>query len=258
MLMKIELHVHTRHSKDSLLGRHFLLLFCMTKGIGCLAITDHDNIDAAEIKPYLEARGIQVIIGEEVMTQEGEIIGLFLRKKVMPMMTAELTIREIKRQGGLVYVPHPADAKRQKTVLSREAIFRNASDIDFIEICNGRNSSDNDMERAAAICGKLRQMNPEAVTVVGGDAHVCWELGRNVGIVPETKLSTANLKAVLSAAEFTAGKPLPLAHKWTKAVKLLRLPMTLETMKYDVAPWRKSRNGAVRSRRTSGRRFCRR
>ena len=85
---------------------------------------------------------IDVIIGEEIMTTFGEIIGLFLNKKIEPLQTPEQTIKQIKEQNGIVYLPHPYDEKRYKTVLNKEKQVKLKNEFDFIEIHNGRNILD--------------------------------------------------------------------------------------------------------------------
>ena len=82
--MKLELHVHTKYSKDSFLCFWPLYLKCRIRRIRCIAITEHNNINGGvQFKKFCEKRKgkIQVIIGEEIFTNEGEIIGLFLKKK---------------------------------------------------------------------------------------------------------------------------------------------------------------------------------
>lgn len=82
---KLEMHVHTKYSKDSLLPFWVLYLKCRICGIDYIAITEHNNIDGAkEFERYCERYGskISVIIGEEIFTSEGEIIGLFLREEL--------------------------------------------------------------------------------------------------------------------------------------------------------------------------------
>ena len=79
------------------------------RGLGAIAITDHNEISGA-LEARAKADGVTVIVGEEVKTAEqGEVIGLFIEEKIPRGLTLAETIAEIKRQGGLVYVPHPFD-----------------------------------------------------------------------------------------------------------------------------------------------------
>ncbi len=79
-----------------------------------------------------------MIIGEEVKTAEGEIIGLFLKELVPRDMSPEDTIQAIHEQGGLAVIPHPYDIFR-RSVLKDEAIERVKTTVDAIEGFNCRN-----------------------------------------------------------------------------------------------------------------------
>ncbi|MBI4719321.1 MAG: PHP domain-containing protein [Planctomycetes bacterium] len=102
---KTLIHVHTDYSFDSDISLPVLAAFLHDRGFGCIAVTDHDTIEGAR-----RLRGmtdIQVIIGEEVSTREGHLIGLFLKEPVRPGLSAADTARAIREQGGLVLLPHP-------------------------------------------------------------------------------------------------------------------------------------------------------
>ncbi|MCM1523207.1 MAG: hypothetical protein NC120_02005 [Ruminococcus sp.] len=122
--MKTELHVHTRYSHDSILCISLIGLMCRLRHIDCVAVCDH-NTAAGGIaaKKILPRFGVKVIAGEEIFTDSGEIIGLFLKRDIPAGLSAEDTVREIKKQGGLVYIPHPYDEKRYKTVLKKRGSY---------------------------------------------------------------------------------------------------------------------------------------
>ena len=143
-MFKVEFHVHTKYSHDSMLPLWLLYLKCRLKKIDYIAITEHNNIiGALKFKKFCKKRGsqVKVIVGEEIMTSGGEIIGLFLCKKIQAGMTPEDTISEIRKQKGVVYIPHPYDEKRHKTVLKEEYIKANILNIDCIECHNGEGST---------------------------------------------------------------------------------------------------------------------
>lgn len=133
--MRVDLHVHTYHSSDSL-SRPDDILRCMDRnGVDVVAITDHNAIDGArEVAALAPAR---VIIGEEVRTSQGEIIGLFLRDWIAPGQSPRDTVAAIHAQGGLVYVPHPLDRVRGST-LKRDALLSIIPWIDVLEVYNAR------------------------------------------------------------------------------------------------------------------------
>jgi predicted metal-dependent phosphoesterase TrpH len=103
--MKVDLHVHTCYSLDNYTPMSRTIEAVQKSGLDCIAVTDHNEIAGAlEMKKRAPFR---VIIGEEVRSRDGDIIGLFLKKRIPPKLSAYETIMRIKDQGGLVSVPHP-------------------------------------------------------------------------------------------------------------------------------------------------------
>ncbi len=103
-LLKADLHVHTRYSEDSISSPEKIVQHCLKVGINCLAITDHNEISGAfEVKRIAP---FKVILGEEVLTSQGEIIGYFLSEKIQPRLSPEETVARIKAQGGLACIPN--------------------------------------------------------------------------------------------------------------------------------------------------------
>lgn len=212
---RTEFHVHTRFSHDSFLGRCALLMMCKIRRIDAVAITDHNEIEGAlALKSYLENNGVSVIVGEEIFTSEGEIIGLFLKDRVEPGLTPEDTVAEIKRQNGIVYVPHPYDEKRHKTVLSHAAFERCSNWVDCAEIHNGRNVDLRFSAVQKRICEEMG-----VLPIVGGDAHCFFEIGRNICIT-QVPFDRGSFHCVLKNATFQTRKCLFLSHKATAAVRL--------------------------------------
>ena len=219
--MKLEVHVHTRYSKDSLLSLSILYFRCRIKNIKWIAITEHNNIDGGiAFKKYCEKRGnkVNVIIGEEIFTNAGEIIGLYLKEKIPPQMSVEDTIRAIKSQNGVVYVPHPFDEKRKKTVLKYEEIEKNKEQIDCIEIHNGRN-----VKKDYSIKQEKIAENNNLLAVVGSDAHTWIEIGRNYLIVDHAPVNSIEFVNAIQDATLIKKECILLAHKITKIAKGLKL-----------------------------------
>lgn len=224
-MMKLEMHVHTRYSQDSIMFLSVLYLMCKIKGISCIAITDHNTIKGAvkfkekfgyRINKKGKRKGIQVIIGEEIMTTCGEIIGLFINEEIKPGMSPDKTIAAIREQGGIVYVPHPYDEKRSKTVMAFEDIKRNRGYIDFIECYNGRNISKEYGVKQNSIADKLK-----IVKVVGSDAHTIFEVGRNYMEVSEFKNKDEFIMAISKASIIT--RPcLKICHQLTKVDRVIK------------------------------------
>jgi len=177
-LFKADLHVHTCYSKDSLSSTEKVVQRCLEIGINCLAVTDHDTISGA-----LEVKRIApftIIIGEEVLTSCGEIIGLFLTEEIPHHLSPEETVARIKAQGGLVCIPHPFDRFRSHSRLHRDALEKIMPDIDLIEVFNSRTLFLRDSARAL----QFAQAHGLPGTV-GSDAHVVGEIGRSFIELPE-------------------------------------------------------------------------
>jgi hypothetical protein len=112
-----------------------------------------------------------VIVAEEVKTAEqGEVIGLFLQEKIPRGLTLEETVAEIRRQGGLVYVPHPFD--RMHSVPDYEHLLKIVEEVDAIEIFNPRVAIGAFNEEAARFAAKYR-----IPAGAGSDSHVAQGLG---------------------------------------------------------------------------------
>ena len=169
-LIDVDLHMHTDHSYDCATPVEVLLAEARARGLGAIAITDHNEISGA-----LEARsktdGVKVIVAEEVKTgEQGEVIGLFIEEKIPRGLTLQETIAEIKRQGGLVYVPHPF--YRMHSVPDYEHLLEVIDDVDAIEIFNPRIAISEFNEEAVRFAAKYRIPGG-----AGSDAHVPQGLG---------------------------------------------------------------------------------
>ena len=215
--IKAEFHIHTKASKDSILNKFWILIMCKIHNIRCIAITDHNEIwYAKKNKTFFERKGIKVIIGEEIFTKDGEIIGLYLNENIRSGLSAEETIREIKKQNGLVYIPHPYDKKREKTVLKPDALKRNIKDVDFIECHNGRNIDEEFSNMQKKIAQKYNK-----IQIVGSDAHIFFELGRNY--MELNSVEREKIAECVKNGKMTKKKCIKFAHQWTKIVKMLKI-----------------------------------
>ncbi|MDD5094264.1 MAG: PHP-associated domain-containing protein [Dehalococcoidia bacterium] len=175
--MKTDLHVHTCYSPDSNASLEGIILQCRKLGIDCLAITDHNTIDGAfamqKMAPF------PVIIGEEVMSLDGEIIGYFLKELIPGGLPAEEVIDRIKRQGGLVCIPHPFDGfgRHPLSDSKRQALL---SQIDIVEVFNARSLTLKCSEKARSF-----SRDTGLLASAGSDAHAPRELGKAYVEMPE-------------------------------------------------------------------------
>ena len=169
-LIDVDLHMHTDHSYDCVTPVEVLLATAKARGLGAIAVTDHNEISGA-LEARAKASGIKVIVGEEVKTaDQGEVIGLFIEELIPRGLTLEATIAEIKRQGGIVYVPHPFD--RMHAVPDYEHLIGVLDDVDAIEVFNPRVAIQEFNEEAARFAAKYR-----IPAGAGSDAHVTQGLG---------------------------------------------------------------------------------
>lgn len=170
--------MHTCHSKDSTSSPQKIVQHCLDTGINCLAVTDHNTISGAleleRIAPFT------VIVGEEIMTTGGEIIGLFLKEQIAAHQSPEDTIAQIRDQGGLVCIPHPFDRFRRHSRIRADALKRITSDIDLVEVFNSRTFMLKDSARALEFAREHGFPG-----TVGSDAHVEREVGRAYMEMPE-------------------------------------------------------------------------
>jgi predicted metal-dependent phosphoesterase TrpH len=139
---------------------------CRQLGLSAIVLTDHDGIAGAQ---SLVDASQPTIIGEEILTSEGELIGLFLKTAVPKGLSPEETVAAIKEQGGLVYLEHPYDTTRRN--LREEAIERIAGHIDVVEVLNGRSQPEanrraEDLRSTLGVPGGA-----------GSDAHTLGEIG---------------------------------------------------------------------------------
>jgi predicted metal-dependent phosphoesterase TrpH len=165
----MDLHSHTWYSHDSLLKPEHLVEACLRKGINCLAVTDHNEIDGA--KAVARIAPFKVIVGEEVRTRDGEISGLFLKERIPPNLSARETLREIRRQKGLVYVPHPFAAGVTMR-LTRAVLESMASEVDIVEGWNSRG-----LLRSDDLKAQVWALEHGIPFAAGSDAHTRFEIG---------------------------------------------------------------------------------
>jgi glycosyltransferase involved in cell wall biosynthesis len=169
-MVDVDLHMHTDHSYDCATPVEVLLAEARARGLGAIAITDHNEVSGAH-EARAKADGVRVIIGEEIKTaDQGEVIGLFIEEKIPRGLSLPETIAEIKRQGGLVYVPHPFD--RLHSVPDYEHLLDVLDSVDAIEVFNPRVAISEFNDEAVRFAAKYR-----IPAGAGSDAHVPQGLG---------------------------------------------------------------------------------
>lgn len=208
MKLRADFHSHSHYSRDSLINPRTFIERCVSKRVSCIAVTDHNAIEGAFVIRDLARQTdapLKVVIGEEVKTAEGEIIGLFLNELVPRDMSPEDTVRAIHEQGGLAVIPHPYDIFR-RSVLTDEAIERVKDEVDAIEGFNCRNILGRHDERARALA--LRAGKP---FTLGTDAHSAMELGGAVLELDDFETPQELLQS-LRGGRILGGRSLPFVH----------------------------------------------
>lgn len=207
--MRIDLHCHSEASPDSSSPFEEIPDRCLEKGISVQAITDHNRIWGAqklqETVRQREDLPLTIIVGEEISTSEGEIIGLFLNEKIEADLSPEETVAAIKGQGGLVLLPHGFDPLK-RWHLKIEARKKIASSIDIVETFNSRISRPH-WNRAAMKWAEERNVAMSA----GSDAHTIADIGNAWVEVPARPVNSPS--ALLACLE--EGVPMGV---WTHPV----------------------------------------
>ena len=205
--MRIDPHVHTYRSGHSLLKPKDIARVAKRRGIGAIAITDHDVIEGA----FELSKLYPTVIGEEVSTDEGDIIGLFLTEHV-PRGPALEVMDLIRSQGALVVVPHPFDTLRKDAVNSEEI----CSKADIIEVFNSRVVRGEDNKRAEDFA-ESRSL-PK---IAGSDAHTSLEIGRSWVDVDSIE-TPSEFMAALKKSTMTCRRSPMIVHAQTKMLKIAR------------------------------------
>lgn len=215
-MYKVDLHTHSTASADGGIRPEQYRHMLSSGKLDCIAITDHNRIDmAVMLKKEL---GKKIIVGEEIMTTAGEIIGLFLERAIAPHQSPLATVQAIKAQGGMVYVPHPFETVRNgiaKTTLQEIADY-----VDIVEVHNGRAVFQNRGPEAAA----WATLN-HCLRAAGSDAHGVKGLGTCFNLLEKIPTKRTMLQLMAKARLITNPPPLHtlLYPKLNRLSKRLRL-----------------------------------
>jgi len=171
-MLHVEFHCHTSASKDSLTSPQKLVDTCRRKGIDRVIITDHNAIAGARAAHLLDPE--LVIVGEEILTTNGEILAAYVNEEIPPFLSPKETIKLLKDQGAFISVSHPFD--RFRTGGWREDdLLEIIPDVDAIEVFNSRCMNPNFNRLAREYAEELNIPG-----TVGSDAHAAFELGRSL------------------------------------------------------------------------------
>lgn len=166
--MRYDLHIHSKYSYDSFISPERIIKVAKRKGLDGVAITDHNTIKGGiEAYQINEDKNFSVIIGVEIKTEYGDIIGLFLKDEIRSKKFEEV-VEEIKLQGGIVVLAHPyRQYKFPERLIDK---------IDFIEGFNARSRME-DNKKAYELSIKFNKP-----MIAGSDAHFLFEIGKGITV----------------------------------------------------------------------------
>lgn len=163
--LRVDCHVHTMYSGDAVTTLDELAEAVAAASLDVVCITDHHAI-AGAMAAIERDLGCRVMVGEEIRTGAGEIIGLFLTERVPYGIDLFDAVARVKEQGGLVYVPHPFDPMRHALAEPSLRALCDAGEVDAIEVFNAKVGLDHLNERAAALAAEF-----DLPGGAGSDAH---------------------------------------------------------------------------------------
>jgi predicted metal-dependent phosphoesterase TrpH len=210
-MLKADLHIHTCYSMDCDTPLEKVIAQCLKLNINCVAIADHGTVEGAlELKRIAPFR---VIVAEEILTPDGEIMGMFLSEEIPSNISADEAIARIREQNGLICIPHPYD-KFRVSALKGKALERIVPYVDIIEVFNARTITPGCTKKARNLMIKYGK-----VASAGSDAHSPNEIGIAYVEMPEFNDKAGFLQS-LAKGEIVGNKASPLVHFTSTGNKL--------------------------------------
>jgi predicted metal-dependent phosphoesterase TrpH len=215
----VDLHSHTSASFDSLASPRAVVRAAASRGLTHLAITDHDRIDgalAAREMATREALPLTVLVGQEIRTRQGDLIGVFLERPIRSGLDAVEAIEDVRAQGGLVGIPHPFDRFRS-SLLGTGEVDELAPLVDWVETHNARIMVGNGNQRAAEWA-----LEHELPGVAVSDAHSVLEIGVAYVALDGDPSTADGLRDALATAELVTGRATVFVRAVTPIAKLVQ------------------------------------
>jgi predicted metal-dependent phosphoesterase TrpH len=208
----LEFHCHTIYSKDSVTRPEDLVRTARLRGIDRLVVTDHNTIGGALETQKLDPE--LVIVGEEILTTQGELLAAFVTEEIPPRLTPIETIRRLRDQGAFISVSHPFDERRG---WSLEHLQEITPLVDAIEVFNSRCIFEEENTRAEAFARENGLPG-----TVGSDAHTLVELGQALMILNEDFHDVETLKSALIGAATVTRRSSPLIRLASRHAVLMK------------------------------------
>jgi predicted metal-dependent phosphoesterase TrpH len=201
-MIKADLHTHSVLSHDGGIDEEDIQKALVIKTLDLIAITDHNTIRYAQNLKRMSSLKHSIIVGEEIDTRNGELIGLFLSEEIKPGMGVLETALEIQKQGGVIIAPHPLDKRRHS--LSLESLNKIAHILDAIELFNGRAIG---MKKPRNLLAEWAKTN-SCPAIASSDAHSYSGLGRTFTTLPDMPASPEELRVLLrTSISITYSRP---------------------------------------------------
>jgi len=192
-MLTLEFHCHTVASKDSLTRPVNLIRAARKKGLDRLIITDHNSIAGAREAQVIDPE--LVVVGEEIMTTQGEILAAFVQEEIPAGLSPMQTLKLLKEQGAFISVSHPFDEWRKGGWREKD-LLEIIPQVDAIEIFNSRCMDARFNQRALAFAKKHNLAG-----TVGSDAHATFEVGRSV-VMLDPFDGAEGMRRVIRAAKY--------------------------------------------------------
>ncbi len=211
--MKYDLHTHSKYSLDGVIDPEKLIKTGIKKGLDGIAITDHDTIKGGlEAKKY-EKDDFMVIVGSEIKTERGEIIGLFLEEEIKSKDVPGV-VAEIKEQKGISIIPHPFDVVRKSALQPTD---EDAKLVDCIEGFNSRCVLQKYNNKAVEFA-----LKHNLTITAGSDAHFAWEIGNAFILAESSGEDELKRKILKNEITFKGKLSNPFNEGMTKVLKTWR------------------------------------
>ena len=211
-----DFHVHTRFSRDSILGEATFARLAVERGLTHVAVTNHNNVEGAiAVRDTVQELGLAdrltVILGEEVSTSDGEVVGIFLQRTIPRGLSADETADAIHEQGGLVSIPHPFDPFRQSHIREQPLVaLLEAGKVDMMEVFTSRVTLQRHNLAAAELAARY-----DVPGIACSDSHSAFEIAMSFNALPA--FSTADeLRVALPENEWHGSRSTVLIHLTTR------------------------------------------
>jgi predicted metal-dependent phosphoesterase TrpH len=220
--LKIDMHVHSSYSPDSLITPEELIFYAKKRGLDGVAVTDHDRLDGA-LKIAAETDFL-IIPGIEVRSSEGHIVGLNIAKAVPSKMDATETVNRIHDAGGIAVACHP-------TGLFKGGLGKRANtSFDAVEVINSSaipfNYAVKQNAKIASRLGKPR--------LAGSDAHYAPEIGCAYTLVNAEHDVNEVVKAIRRGLCQPFGNPIPFKVRLKRIVEVNRRRLHSQPIRHEV------------------------